>query len=279
MSIVCLKRKSRHNPRIDPISGIGKNGFSLNGGHRNIGGVGRFRMVSNVSRTPFRGPAPIGSGGCCGIYDKNICNSGSCCTNDNAIIKHSSINTKGMINTRYERKWSDYDQSYICPRVVLNSQYPYSWTQIDNSSYNITNSQGLYIREKTQENGTCVVSNLQNSGTCGNYDLGVLGDLGADADAHVYKCAGNSNACSYYIGTRKFIRKPYAKNFNQPAISQGQYITTGGLAKKNCLPPGANKQPFPMNLVHNQGIEGCDVNYDTWQQAQLAGALPPNYVG
>ena len=277
MSIVCLKRNSRHNPRVDPISGIGKNGFSLNGGHRNIGGVGRFRMVSNVSRTPFRGPVPMGSGGCCGVYDKSICNSGSCITNDPDMIKNSSVNTKGMINMRYERKWEQWNDEYVCPRVVLNSQYPYSWTQPDNSSYVSTSDQGLYLREKTQKNGSCVFINYQNSGNCGNYDIG-SGENNTD-DFKIYNCTGNQNACSYYIGTRKFIKMPYAKNLNQPAMSQEQYITTGGPAKRNCLPPGPDKQPFPMNLIHNQGKDGCDVNYDTWQQAQRAGALPANYVG
>lgn len=273
MSIVCLKRNARHNPRVDPISGIGKQGFSLNGGYRNIGAVGQFRMVSNVTRTPFRGTLPMGSGGCCGVYDKTICNSGSCCTNDPSIIKNSSVNTKGMINMRYERKWSDYDQEYVCPRVVLNSQYPYSWTQQDNSSYVSTSDQGLYIREKTQKYGSCVFINPQNAGSCGNYDVDVGGD------AKIYACCGNPRANSYYIGGRKVVYGPYAKNFNQPAMSQEQYITTGGPAKRNCLPPGPNKQPFPMNLIHNQGIDGCDVNYDTWQEAQAAGVLPENYVG
>lgn len=276
MSIVCLKRNARHNRRVDPISGIGKQGFSLNGGHRNIGGVGQFRMVSNVSRTPFRGNLPVGSGGCCGAYDKTVSNSGSCCTNDPSIIKSSSVNTKGMINMRYERKWSDYDQEYICPRIVLNSQYPYAWTQPGNSSYVSTSDQGLYIREKTQKNGSCVFINPQNSGSCGNYDDN---DNGDGDGVKIYDCRGNPKANSYYIGGRKVVYKPYAKNFNQPAMSQEQYITTGGPAKRNCLPPGPDKKHFPMNLVHNQGIDGCDVNYNTWQEAQADGVLPENYVG
>ena len=277
MSIVCLKRNARHNSRVDPISGIGRKGFSLNGGHRNIGGVGQFRMVSNVSRTPFRGNLPMGSGGCCGVYDKTVSNSGSCCTNDPSVIKNSSVNTKGMINMRYERKWSEHDQEYICPRVVLNSQYPYSWTQQDNSSYVSTHDQGIYIREKTQKNGGCVFSNPQNSGTCGDYNIGGGGQY--DGDVKMYECSGNKSACSYFIGTRKFIKMPYAKNFNQPAMSQGQYIYSGGISKRNCLPSGPDKQPFPMYLVHDQGIKGCDINYNTWQEAQAAGVLPENYVG
>lgn len=279
MSIVCLKRNAKHNPRVDPISGIGKNGFSLNGGYRNVGGIGRFRMVSNVSRTPFRGNLPMGSGGCCGGYDKTISNSGSCGTNDPEIIKNSSVNTKGMINMRYERKWSEYDDEYVCPRVVLNSQYPYSWTQPGNSSYVATNDQGMYIREKTQKNGTCVFTNMQNGGTCGSYGSNGSYDE-PDSEENIYTCSGNPKANSYFIGGRKVVYGPYAKNYNQPAMSQGQYIGTGGVAKNNCLPPGAEKQPFPMNLVHNQGVAaGCDVNYNTWQGAQAAGVLPENYVG
>lgn len=280
MSIVCMKRNARHNSRVDPISGKGKNGFSLNGGHRNIGGVGRFRLISNTTRTPFRGNLPMGSGGCCGIYDTTVSNSGSCCTNDPEIIKPSSVNTKGMIQMRYERKWDVDKNEYKCPRLVLNSQYPYAWTQQDNSSYVSTHDQGLYIRSKTQASGVCVFTNPQNSGSCAGASAGLGLSAGAGEDAnYVYTCSGNKNAGSYHIGGKKYVRTPYAKNFNQPAMSQEQYITTGGPALRNCLPPGSDKQPFPMNLAHNQGSAGCDINYDTWQAARNAGILPENYVG
>ena len=68
MSIVVLKKKSRSNSRFAPISGRGDNGFSLNGGYRNIGAVGQFRMISNTTRTPFRGTHPMGNGGKYGAY-------------------------------------------------------------------------------------------------------------------------------------------------------------------------------------------------------------------
>ena len=45
MSLVTLKKKSRNNRRFAPISARGTNGFSLNGGYRNIGAVGKFRMI------------------------------------------------------------------------------------------------------------------------------------------------------------------------------------------------------------------------------------------
>ena len=90
MSLVTLKKKSRNNRRFAPISGRGVNGFSLNGGYRNIGAVGQFRMISNTTRTPFRGTEPMGNGGSLGKYYNKVTNSGSCCTNDNEIIKKSS---------------------------------------------------------------------------------------------------------------------------------------------------------------------------------------------
>ena len=85
MSINVLKRKSRRFQA--PISGHGKDGFSLVGGYRNIGAVGPTNLGRSVTRTPFRGPIPMGNGGCCGTYQIKIHNSGSCCTNDSSIIK------------------------------------------------------------------------------------------------------------------------------------------------------------------------------------------------
>jgi len=275
MSLQVLKKKSRHNRRFAPISGRGTDGFSLNGGYRNIGAVGQFRMVSNTTRTPYKGSLPKGNGGNNGKYYNHPLNSGSCCTNDNKIIKKSSLNTAGMIDTKY--KWT-------------KSTYPNYWVQEDDNSYKITSDQAQYIRQLTQKCGKSVFINVQSSGNCGTT---------VDApDAKIYNCDGKSRACSYHIGGKKYVRMPYAKNFNQPAMSQGQYITTGGPGKQNCLPTPANKQPFPMKLNHNRtsqtsyrvggasqtastsvGSLGCDVNYLTWQEAVAAGALPADYVG
>ena len=45
----------------------GNSGFSLNGGHRNVGGVGQDMKMSK-SGTPYRGVNPIGWGGTLGTY-------------------------------------------------------------------------------------------------------------------------------------------------------------------------------------------------------------------
>jgi len=243
MSIAILKKKSRHNPRIDPISGQGRNGFSLNGGYRNIGAVGQFRMISNTTRTPFKGTVAMGNGGSGGTYYNKPLNSGSCCTNDNLIIKKSSLNTSGMIDTKY--KW-------------IKGTYPHYWVKEDDGSYNITRDQATYIKKLTQKVGG---------------DVNCM--MTADLEAKIISCSANSKACSYHIGGKKYVRMPYSKNYNLLAVSQGQYITTGGVAKNHCLPTPANRQPFPMNLNHNGG---CQVNYLTWQDAREDGALPSDWM-
>ena len=245
MSIATLKRKTIKggNPRLDPVSGIGAKGFSLNGGYRNIGSVGQFRMVSNVTRTPFRGTQPMGHGGFAGEYYNVPSNSGSCCTNDDAIIKHSSLNTAGMLDEKY--KWT-------------KSQYPRYWVKDDDNSYRITKTQGQLTGAKTWAAGAC------NFEKAANYDPN-----------NVWQCNGK---CVYWIGgKKKFLYYPYAKWLNTTKVqSQGIYINAGGVARNNCLPTPACIQPYPMMLCHDH--QSCNINPVTWQQAQAVGLLPPDYL-
>lgn len=245
MSIATLKRKAMRggNPRLDPVSGIGANGFSLNGGYRNIGAVGQFRMVSNVTRTPFRGTQPMGHGGFNGEYYKVPSNSGSCCTNDDAIIKHSSLTTAGLLDEKY--KWT-------------KSQYPRYWVKDDDNSGRETKTQGQLTAAKTWASGAC------------NFEKA------ANADpANVWRC---KNKCYYWIGgKKKLLYYPYTKWTNTAKVqSQSVYITAGGVARNNCLPTPACIQPYPMMLCHNH--QSCNINPVTWQQAQAQGLLPSDYL-
>ena len=57
-------------------------------------------------------------------------------------------------------------------------------------------------------------------------------------------------------------------------MSQGVYITAGGLAKKNNLPTPSCMQHYPPMLSHT----GCDTDVVTWQQAKAVGIMPPDYM-
>lgn len=246
MSIATLKRKTvlGGNPRLDPVSGIDAQGFSLNGGYRNIGAVGQFRMVSNVTRTPFRGTHPMGHGGFNGKYYNVPSNSGSCCTNDDAIIKHSSFTTAGMLDEKY--KWT-------------KSQYPRYWVKDDNNANRETKTQGQLTAAKTWAAGAC---NFENA---------------ANDDPTNVQCCNRTKQYYWISGKKKFLYYPFTKWTNTAKVQpQSIYITAGGVARNNCLPTPACIQPYPMMLSHNH--MSCNINPVTWQEAQAQGLLPSDYL-
>jgi len=209
MSIVAMKRKA--NRYFNPVSGQGRDGFSLVGGHRNIGAVGPTNLGRSVTRTPFKGNLPKGHGGCCGGYEISICNSGSCCTNDSSIIKTTVKNTAGMLDDKY--KWT-------------KSVYPRYWVQ-DTSPDN--HSQGTYIsKQKALAAGRCGVVTAKNAG-------------------EPTPCS--DGGCVVWIGGIPKYRSQLTKD-PKGAVSSSEYIE-GGLLNYNCLPSSASQKPFPFTLSHN----------------------------
>lgn len=100
MSIVVLKRKTQAKYNN---SSVGMPGFSLNGAHRNQGYVGQDSRGRTLVHTPMKGATPKGSGGCCGTYNNaspiqpfNVCS-----VEDPNVVKQASLNTHGMIQTKY----------------------------------------------------------------------------------------------------------------------------------------------------------------------------------
>ena len=236
MSIVALKRNSRRYQV--PISGRGHEGFSLVGGHRNIGSVGPTNLAKSVTRTPFRGTAPMGNGGCCGTFVISIANSGSCNTNDPGIIKKTVKNNKGSIIQQY--KW-------------IHSAYPRLWTK-NGATMPGNFSQGEYIKNVVAGSATCVVDKV-NSG--------------------INDCGGNlqCKAAEYHIGGKKYYRSFYSKNLKPYPTSCSQYQISA-LMKKNNLPTPPCLAPFPM-VLNNQA---CVDNLYTPQQAIDAGLLPEDWM-
>ena len=250
MSIVALKRNSRRFQ--DPISA---HGFSLNGGHRNIGRVGVTNLAKSVTRTPFRGDIPMGHGGNNGHYQVSIYNSGSCSSNNPNIIKLSTKNTKGHIFESFKYP--------VCANGNCGKGSQENWVQ-DFSAENF--SQGVYIHNVISANGSCVV----------NKNELLLAEMPAKCPQTVNNM-GYQTQCkagAYHIGGKKYYQEYYAKSNGSGAMQSSDYMRSL-LQKRNCLPTPPNRQHFPPNVNHG----GCDVNALTPAEAIEVGLLPKDWTG
>ena len=229
----------------EAINNFGSVGFSLNGGHRNVGGVGKDMKMSK-SGTPYRGTQPIGWGGTFGKYpsatlvgstSNNIQSTGCI---PNAHSKQAAVDP--VLNSRIvDTMGSQY--LYIKPSVLSNygmldkkykwawyGQYPNYWVQ-QNYTGNQTDSasQWLYIQNKAAAN-TCTL-NVNNVGTYETYFKQTSPTL----------CTpGRSTALFKY---NDMVRNaPYTKTLYQP-VSYAQYnlyLTRG------CNNPIGPQKPFPF---------------------------------
>jgi len=124
------------NKLVLTMRAAGPEGFSINGGHRNVGYVGKsYAMSSNG--TPMHGQYPYGSGGTGGRYAQpepvyNV-NRVIVLGTQADYIKPSVLSTKGMLAKKY--------------RWAYNGQYPNFWVQ-PNYTGNLTDtaSQGAYLQ-------------------------------------------------------------------------------------------------------------------------------------
>jgi len=245
MSIVALKRNSRRFKAR--ISGQGSKGFSLSGGHRNQGWVGQGVRGRSLTGTPFRGAVPMGNGGCCGTYVKKINNrSSNCCTNDPNIVKRSTMNTLGHIDSTViypTAVFSDSCRDGKCPKIQ-------NWVK-DFSPLN--HSEGQRIFKVARENGKCV--NLKD-------------DAGLDT------CHKGCKSASYHIGGKKVVREMYSKNLNMLAVGSEEYQRTSLMSTVN-LPTPDCKKPYPMELNHTGS---CQKNFMTSDDAIKGGMLPKDWM-
>jgi len=237
------------------INNPGLKGFSLNGGHRNVGGVGRDMKMSK-SGTPYRGTQPIGWGGTYGKYPSAtlvgsdtftgaVPNAGSKqgvvqpVLNSQIVdtmgtqyiyIKPSVLSTKGMLDKKY--RWAYY------------GQYPNYWVQ-PNYTGNQTDSasQWLYIQNKSAANTSSLKVN--NVGTYEGYIVNSGPTL----------CTpGRSTARFKFDDMAR--NGPYTKTLYQP-VSYAQYnlyLTRG------CNNPIGDQKPFPYAVQTGTGIKTGGIN-------------------
>jgi len=237
------------------IDNPGSVGFSINGGHRNIGGVGKDMKMSK-SGTPFRGQYPIGWGGGNGTFLEGqgyggTINSmggsnyqsfkwagpwGGVVSNDNRwgaaepllnarvaqtmgtqylYIKQSVLSTKGMLQKKI--RWAYY------------GQYPNYWVQPNYTGYQTDSaSQWLYIQNKASAN-TCKLK-VNNVGDYENYYKSCGPTL----------CTpGRSTAMFKYNDMAR--NAPYTKTLYQP-VSYGEY---NAYLTRGCNNPVGKQKPFP----------------------------------
>ena len=132
MSIVTLKRKTQAKYRNN--SANSSDGFSLNGTHRSQGYIGQTSLSRSFPSTPMKGNVAKGYGGCCGKYYQGpIIQSCVNSQEDPRVVKSSSLNTRGLIDTKY--RWI---------------RRPQPFTTVD--KFHRVNTQGdyiYYIEQKT----------------------------------------------------------------------------------------------------------------------------------
>jgi hypothetical protein len=127
MSIVTLKRKTQAQYKN---SSVGHPAFSLNGTRRSAGYVGQDTLGRSLIRSLSKNGALKGHGGSCGkypIYEVKT-SPEMACLNDTTAVKTSSLNTNGLIMSKY--RW-------------IRRPQPYSSTK--SNSYLNSNSQSSYI--------------------------------------------------------------------------------------------------------------------------------------
>lgn len=192
-------------------------GFSLNGGHRNVGYVGQTMEMSQ-NGTPFRGKFPLGSGGVNGTYPSpqpvfNI-NEVNVLSTQYQYIKPSVLSTRGMLQQKY--KW------------IYNGTYPNYWVQPNyaGSMQSDTKSQGMYVHNVTTSN-LCVT------------------DVNATDKYQGFIKEGGPTLC--HTSTAKFKydnmsqNGKYTKFLKQPITSSQQTARI----QRPCTDPVGAQKPFP----------------------------------
>jgi hypothetical protein len=212
-------------------------GFSINGTHRNIGGVGAHMRFSK-SATPYRGIYPKGWGGTRGRYpdgpDNVSLNITPVLTGvavQNGIVKPSVLGTKGMLERRF--------------RWINSGQYPNNWVQpLYTGNQTDTASQGLYIHNKSASNYCW-------------YDVN-------DAVNYVnyYKTCGstgcNTTPARGYTMNIQQANAAYTKTLHQPKDSSDYTLRI----QRRCQNPVGFQKPFPYAVQNGTGIlrGGINVN-------------------
>jgi hypothetical protein len=215
------------------IGAYGNRGFSLNGGTRNVGYIGKSSAFSK-NGTPFYGQFPIGNGGVNGRYPnpQPLLNfpqvRGQTQGKQFEFIKPSVLSTNGMLKKKY--------------RYLYNGQYPNYWVQpvYGNSNLSDNASQWLYIQNKAAQN-ICVNNTNKPHVYIDNFKKG--GATGCSTTTAKYN--------SYDIMAARGL---YTKTLNIPQDSS-QYTVQ---VQRKCSNPIGPQKPFPFAVSSNSNSAGSN---------------------
>lgn len=226
---------------------FGISGFSLNGGTRNQGYIGKSYAMS-VNGTPFYGEHPIGWGGYMGQYAKSepVFNMPNVKVDTRGkqyrFIKPSVLSTKGMLEKKY--KW------------IHNGQYPNYWVQPVYGNGNLSDnaSQQVYLDTLAAKNITVNDTNKPEK-FIDYYKRG--GGTGCSTT--------NANYTSYNIIDSGGL---YTKDLYIPQTSS-QYTLQ---IQRKCSNPLGPQKPFPFaaNNTHTPSIRSLGAS-----TAQVGSTGPP----
>ena len=216
----------------------GTNGFSLQGGRRNSGYIGKTYHMSK-NGTPYYGVFPIGNGGTNGRYpvSQPVFN----CPNVKVdtrgkqyrYIKPSVLSTKGMLERKY--MW------------INNGQYPNHWVQpvYGGSNLSVNASQQVYIKNKAAQNITVNNTNAYWKFVGHN-------DCNKNITDTNYSKCNNSTGGNYNSFNIQSSNGKYTKFLTIPQDSS-QYTLQ---IQRKCANPIGKQKPFPFawNSTHTASI-------------------------
>ena len=264
MSLATFAKKSRTQRSVQS-----RNGFSTSGVYRTQGWVGQTSISRHISRTPFRGPAPMGHGGTLGNYKIHILCTPTECTDDRTTIKGANLGHSSRINAMYHypvtRKAGDAE--ITCPGANKDAtlgQTHFNWV-MPQSTLSLTASE--HTRNQHIQASTC--------NTWGPHHTQIGGGGGCSP--------GNDCKSTYMLGTRRISRQHFYNKANPsgsgsggkvPYTQSSEYITAR-LLKRHCLPTPKTKDHFPRW----SNMHGCMQTFTTPEEAITAGMLPQGWMG
>ena len=217
MSIATLKKKTK--AQYNNLSVGSKNGFSLNGTHRNQGYVGQTSLSRSLPRTLMKGNVVKGHGGCCGTFNISpVVSSAVTSLNNPNVVKSSVLNTKGMLSTRF--RWI---------------QRPHPFTSVKPDNNNNVNTQEDYIL--TQKNNA-IQATTDPTNKCYSYN------------STKTWCA-DSKPCEYLSNSQKpsFVRVITKPESTFLPKSQHEYINSiqSRCAENNVINVKNNNNGIPFS--------------------------------